>query len=110
MPMMQQERKQIIQHALGYDIHDIHTYSGYKGDLIVKITTSDKNAVAEIRKFAISLGVEEVVVRQNPSIQEFEIYCVTVDENVYHLKEDEEHEDRDHNNYVEDSWTKSALD
>lgn len=108
--MMQAERKQIIQHALNYDIHDVHTYSGYKGDLIVKITTSDKDVVMAVRKFAISLGVDEVVVKQNPALQEFEIYCVTADENVYHLKADDEHEDRDHNNYVEDNWSKSALD
>lgn len=107
---MQPERKKIIQYALDFDISDIHTYSGYKGDLIIKITSKDKNAVIPIRKFAISLGIEEVVIKQNPSIHEFEIYCITVDENVYHLKPDDTNDDRDHNNYAEDIWNKSIID
>lgn len=107
---MTAERKKIIQYALGLDINDVHTYAGYKGDLIVKITSKDKETALIIRKFAISLDVEEVVVKINPATQEYEVYCITADENVYHLKEDDEHENRDHKDYVEDSWTKSALD
>ena len=107
---MKPERKKIIKYALDYDISDINTYSGYKGDLIVKITSNDRNAVVAIRKFAISLGLEDVVIKQNPAKQEYEIYCVTADEEVYHLKADDENDERDHNNYVEDTWSKTALD
>lgn len=82
---MQEERKQIIQYALQFDIHDVHTYSGYKGGLVVKITTSLPEVVDAIEKFAFSLSVEEVVVKHNLLMQ-FEIFCITKDENVYTLK------------------------
>lgn len=83
---MQAERKQIIQYALDFDIDDINTYAGYKGDLIVKITTSDIHAVAAIRQFVDELNLKDVVVKQNPNIDEYEIFCVTPDKEVYHLK------------------------
>ncbi|MDD2357111.1 MAG: hypothetical protein PHX13_04300 [Thiovulaceae bacterium] len=106
--MLQLARKQIIRFALDFEIGEIHTYSGYKGDLIVKVTTKDKNAVIAIRKYALSLGIEEVSIKQNPAFFEFEIYCITVDADVYHLKFDDDN--LDHKHYVEDNWKKSGID
>lgn len=83
---MQAERKKIIQYALDFDIENINTYAGYKGDLIVKITTKDLRAVTSIRRFANDLSIKEVVVKQNPHLLEFELFCVTPDKEVYHLK------------------------
>jgi len=100
---MQEERKQILRFALNYNIEDVHTYSGYKGDLIVKITTKSKDVLSEIRKFALSLGIKEVVIKQNPGIVQYEIYCVTEDENVYHLKTEDIMKDI-HDTHSEDGW------
>lgn len=86
---MQAERKKIIQYALEYEINDVNTYSGYKGDLIVKITTKDKNTALALRDFAISLSVKEVVIKQNLDLNRFEVFCVTPDKDVYHIKEEE---------------------
>lgn len=83
---MQDERKKIIQYALDFDIEGINTYAGYKGDLIVKITTKDIHAVASIRHYTDELEIKEVVVKQNPHIEEYEIFCITPDKEVYHLK------------------------
>lgn len=82
---MNEDRKKIIQYALQFDIHDIHTYSGYKGGLIVKITTRNAAVVDEIEKFALAIPIEEVAVKKNHLMQ-FEIFCVTKDEDVYELK------------------------
>jgi hypothetical protein len=86
---MQVERKKIIKFALDFDIEDINTYAGYKGDLIVKITTKDIHTVASIRHYADELELKEIVVKQNPHIVEYEIFCVTPDKEVYHLKRDD---------------------
>lgn len=102
---MQAERKKIIQYALDYDINDIHTYSGYKGDLIVKITTKEKDVVLAIRRFALSLGIKEVVVKHNLALL-YEIYCVTADESVYRLKTDREKESKV---FLKDSWEHDKL-
>jgi len=103
---MQTERKKIIRFALDHDIKEIHTYGGYKGDLIVKITSGDRSAVIAIRKFALSLGIKEVVIKQNPKAPEFEIYCVTPDEeaHLYHLKPDDEDEVKKHHLH-NDVWS-----
>lgn len=107
---MKEERKQVIHYALQYNIDDINTYSGYKGDLIVKITSKDKNVVLDIRHFALSLGMSEVVIKQNPHLLNYEVYCISQDENVYGLKPGHSRDDdADHSNYKEDAWKKSML-
>ncbi len=82
---MQLEQKKIIQYALQFDINNIHTYSGYKGGLVLKITTSKADVVNTIESYALTLPVLEVVVKHN-QLMEFEIYCITEDENIYGLK------------------------
>lgn len=84
--MMHEERKKIIRYALDFDIESINTYAGYKGDLIVKIMTKHKEALLPIRKFALDLGIKEVVVKQNPDLVQYELYCITSDDDVYVLK------------------------
>ncbi len=86
---MQGERKKIIRFALDYDIEDVNTYAGYKGDLIVKISTKDIKVAGNILEFARSLNILDVVVKQNMDLIMYEIYCVTEDKNVYHLKTEE---------------------
>lgn len=101
---MQAERKKIIQYALDFEIDDINTYSGYKGDLVVKITTKDMHVVVAIRKFAMDLNIKEVVIKQNPHLLEYEIYCVTPDAEVYHLKTEDVMEEIHTQHPVKDPW------
>lgn len=84
---MIQERKDIIKYAVNLDILDINTYSGYKGDLIVKITTLQKNddVKERIKAYAHNLGME-VVVKTNVHTLVYEIYCISIDSDSYGLK------------------------
>ncbi len=84
---MQEERKKIIRYALDYSIVDIHTYHGYKGDLVIRITVKDREGVLAIRKFALSLGIKEVVIKENKDLEQYEMYFVTEDEGAYHIKD-----------------------
>ena len=104
---MQAERKKIIQHALDFDIENINTYAGYRGDLIVKITTKDIHAVAAIRKYAEELELKDIVVKQNPHIEVFEVFCVTPDTEVYHAKIEDELDDIHAEHPVKDIWNGS---
>lgn len=106
---MQVERKQLIRYALDLEIDDVVTYSGYKGDLVVKITTKDMNAVAKIRKFAMELDMKEVVVKQNSDLGKFEIFCITADEDVYNLKRDEVMDEIHTQHAVQDMWDEIKL-
>lgn len=83
---MQDVQKDIIRFVLDFDIHFINTYAGYKGDLIVKITTKNKSDVIDIRKYALSLGIKEVVIKEKIDTKQYEIFCVTVDDDVYTLR------------------------
>lgn len=106
---MDAERKNLIRYALDFNIENIVTYSGYKGDLIIKITTKEKAAVLAIRKYAFSIGIKDVVIKQNPNIEQFEIYCITSDENVYDLKMKELLEEIHENHPSKDIWDEERL-
>lgn len=82
-------RKEMIRFALDYPIHDIRTYAGYKGDLIVEITTSNISLLDVLKNHAQSLGMETVI-KEKREIQIHEIYCISPDDNIYKLKEPSE--------------------
>lgn len=105
--IMQEERKKIIRYALNFNILDVATYSGYKGDLIVKITTKERDSAIAIRKFALDLDIKEVVIKQNMDMRSFEIFCVTPDVEVYHLKTDDLLEEVHSEHPVKDVWNGS---
>lgn len=83
---MQEERKKIIRFALDYTVVDVHSYPGYKGDLVVRITVKDKDSVLAIRRYALDLGIKEVVIKENKDVAQYELYCITEDEGAYHIK------------------------
>lgn len=103
---MQEERKSIVRFSLDYNIIDIHTYPGYKGDLVVRFTVKDREAVLAIRRYALSLGIKEVVIKENKDVQQYEIYCVTEDEGAYHIKDKDTLEDI-HATHITDVWNES---
>ncbi len=79
-------RRDIIRFAMDHAIRDIRTYSGYKGDLLVEITTIDPDTVKVLTAKAESLGMETVVKNKN-TIGIYEVYCITPDPHIYELKE-----------------------
>jgi hypothetical protein len=84
---MEQARKDIIRFALDYNILDIATYWGYRGDLLVKFTMpeSEKESLSRIREEALGMGME-VVIKDNKSKLIYELYCITPSEDTYELK------------------------
>ena len=78
-------RKQMIRFALDFPIRDIRTYGGYKGDLLVEITTGDEEILPKLKAYAESLGMETVV-KERYDTRIHEIYCIVPDEDVYGLK------------------------
>ncbi len=101
---MQEERKKIIRFALDYNVVDIHTYSGYKGDLVIRITIKDKEGVVAIRKYALSLGVKEVVIKEKKDLKQYELYCITEDEGAYHIKAETILDEIHSKHAVVDAW------
>lgn len=83
---MDDDRKEIIRRALGLDIIDIRTYAGYKGDLLVEITTMDPRVIESIKQAAATLGMETVTHEDVLSV--FKIYCISASHEGYDLKVD----------------------
>ena len=81
---MNDKQKKVIRHALDYDIIDIRSYRGYKGDLLIEITTMEKDAAEALKKIAEIVGLE-VEIHQN-ILSIYEIYCIYPSESVYDLK------------------------
>ena len=81
---MSDERKEIIRQALEFDIIDIRTYTGYKGDLMVEITTMEEDVAQSLKKSAETLGLETVLQRDIISLKK--LFCITPSNNTYDLK------------------------
>jgi len=82
---MHESRKAMIRFALDHNIRDIRTYEGYKGDLLLEITTTHLDLLPILKAQAESLGMQTVI-KERHDIQIHEIYCIMPDENVYQLK------------------------
>jgi len=81
---MSNQRKKLIKTALEYDIIDIRSYRGYKGDLLIEFTTMHKDVVKAFQKIAEIMGFE-VEVHIN-ALLIYEIYCIFPSESIYELK------------------------
>lgn len=106
---MQDIQKDIIRFVLDYSISSINTYGGYRGDLIVKITTKNKTDVIEIRKYALSLGIKEVVIKEKKDLDQYELYCITEDHDAYHIKAKELLDEIHSKHTVVDAWDEGQF-
>jgi len=82
--IMSDERKEIIRQALEFDIIDIRTSTGYRGDLLVEITTMDPNVSQSLKEISENLGLETVIHKSDLMI--YKIYCITASTNGYEFK------------------------
>ena len=84
MNNMSQVRKDIIKFSLSFEIKDIRTYAGYKGDLLVEIMATDLEVLKTIKGWAENLGMKTAI-KENPMTMVHELFCITPDEDVYDL-------------------------
>ena len=81
---MSDQRKEIIRQALKFNIVDIRSYTGYKGDLLVEITTMEPDVITSLKKAAEALEFETVI--QKDIISLYKIFCISPTSNIYDLK------------------------
>lgn len=82
---MSQVRKEMITRALHFDIRDVRTYAGYKGDLLIQITATDMLVLDALQKQAGVLKMQTLI-KPNLDTMLHELYCIVPDD-VYRLKE-----------------------
>ena len=83
---MDDDRKKIIRTALELDIIDIRSYRGYKGDMLIEVTTMSPDVVRTIKVAAEVLNFEIVI--QKDIIALYKIFCISPSDNIYELKDD----------------------
>ena len=83
---MSDERKAYIRKVLAYDIIDIRTYAGYKGDLIIQVTTMDPATVPALKSLALDMGFETAATKDALSV--YKIYAISHPDTAYTLKEE----------------------
>ena len=83
---MDNDRKEIIRTAIELDIIDIRSYRGYKGDMLIEITTMSPDVVRAIKSTAETLHFEIVI--QKDIISLYKIFCISPAMNTYELKEE----------------------
>ena len=81
---MDETRKKLIRKSLDFDIIDIRSYIGYKGDSIVEITTMANDVTKAIKSIAESLGLEIVI--QEDALKIYKIFCIEPATDIYELK------------------------
>lgn len=82
---MSEERKEIIRRVLGFDILDIRSYAGYKGDLLIEITTLNPTVAKSIENIVQDLCIETVIQKDILSI--YKVFCITESSSGYELKD-----------------------
>ena len=83
---MSPARKELIGCALQYDIVDIRSYTGYKGDLIIEFTSLDPKVIQQLNHVALTLDFESSITTDPLLIHK--LYCISPTENTYDLKEE----------------------
>ena len=83
---MSDQRKEIIRRALNFNIVDIRSYRGYKGDMLVEITSMENDVIRSIKSIAETLAFEVVI--QKDIISLYKIFCISPSSNIYDLKDD----------------------
>ena len=73
-------QKTIIKMSLEYDIIDIRTYTGYKGDLIVQIIAESKEILHQLKSTSNRLGMQSVL-KKNQPMMVFELFCICANAN-----------------------------
>ncbi|AKF25773.1 hypothetical protein YH65_10530 [Sulfurovum lithotrophicum] len=83
---MDEDRKEMIRRALDFDIMDVRTYRGYKGDLLLEIITMHPEEIESLKKIAEKLGFETVT--KKDIIDEYKLFCISPATDIYELKTD----------------------
>ncbi len=81
---MDETRKSLIRKSLNFDIIDIRSYIGYKGDSIVEITTMREDVTKAIKSIAEILGLKAVI--QQDALKIYKIFCIEAATDIYELK------------------------
>ena len=77
-------RKTLIRMSLEFDIIDIRSYVGYKGDPLIEITTMYEEMAKSLKNSAEKLGLEAVIHRDNLMV--YKLFCIGKPSDIYELK------------------------
>jgi len=83
---MDDKRKTVIRMSLEFDIIDIRSYVGYKGDPLIEITTMHSEVAKAIKNIIEKLELDVVI--QKDLLNVYKIFCISESSDTYDLKTD----------------------
>ena len=88
--MLLDQMKSIIKYIIQLDIDYLETFLGYKGDNVLRVTTQNKETLAQIKSFLDNLGLEykseyHISGKHDAS---YNLYVGVEDSSVFQLKRD----------------------
>lgn len=82
--MFVKDMKTLIKYAIELDISGLECKIGYKGDAILKLTSSDQSVLEKLKTFCENSNIEHNILYNNRKISS-SIFCV-FNTDIYRLK------------------------
>jgi len=82
--MFVKDMKLLIRYAIELDISELECKLGYKGDAILRLSSSDRNIIKKIEAFCDNMDIEHNTLYNNRKISE-DIFCI-FNTDIYKLK------------------------
>ena len=83
---MKQKHRDIIRTFIDDDIRELCVYSGYKGGIVLKISTISVDFVNRLQDYCMSIDVE-CNVKHNRNLAAYDVFCVVDDDEIYCIKD-----------------------
>ncbi len=82
--MFVKDMKSLIKYAIELDISELECKLGYKGDAILRLSSSNKNTIERIEVFCKNLDIEYNTLYNNRKISS-DVFCI-FNTDIYKLK------------------------
>lgn len=79
------DMKTVINYAMGLEILNLHTYRGYKGASILKITADERPQLEKLEEYVKNMGLE-IKNDYDISTHQYILFIVFEHEDIYDLK------------------------
>ncbi|QOY53678.1 hypothetical protein HUE87_07085 [Candidatus Sulfurimonas marisnigri] len=83
--MYNDNMREIIEKSMDYEVKNIHTYKGYEGADILKLTFHDNQELLVVRDYCRSKGIQTSV-KLNKELELYCIYEIEKNNEIYPLK------------------------
>jgi len=86
---MKKEARDLIKAVIDLDINEISLFTGYRGDLMLRVTSVNSEVIKAIHRICTQRSITAEI-KYNNSRYAHEIYCSFEQEDIYRIKRHDE--------------------